>query len=61
MVKLYVHAKFCPNPMNGIQIQSQNVICGVKFILFGLPRKYAKCVILFTGSDLAYIHGMVIW
>ena len=28
-VKKYVHAKFCPNLMNGIQMPSRNVICGL--------------------------------
>ena len=30
-VKYYVHAKFCPNLMNQIQMPSGNVIYGVKF------------------------------
>ena len=29
-VILYVHAKFCPNRTNGIQMPGRNVICGVK-------------------------------
>ena len=30
-IKQYVHAKFCPNLMNEIQMPSHNVICSVKF------------------------------
>jgi hypothetical protein len=34
MVKKSVHAKFCPNQMNGIKMPSENVICGIRFSRF---------------------------